>query len=127
MGCRAGSVTTERRRFPAPGKTGVVHIDVDPAVIGANYAADVGLVGDCRIVLRQLINALAGQTTFDLPSRLNPAAIAKAKMERRMVTVFFICFIICKALYESAKNFSGFFNSISVITAIIWNWKCIAK
>ncbi len=83
IGCRAGSVTTERRRFPAPGKAKGLHIDIDPAVIGANYPTDLGLVGDCRVVLRQLINALAGQTTFDLPSRLNPAAIAKAKMEKR--------------------------------------------
>jgi acetolactate synthase-1/2/3 large subunit len=35
VGCRAGSVTTERWRHPAPG-TPVIHIDVDPAVIGAN-------------------------------------------------------------------------------------------
>lgn len=83
VGCRAGSVTTERRRFPSPGKAKVLHIDIDPAVIGANYQTDLGLVGDCRIVLRQLINALAGQTTFDLPSRLNAAAVAKAKMEKR--------------------------------------------
>lgn len=82
IGCRAGSVTTERRRFPVPGKTQVLHIDVDPAVIGANYPADVGLVGDCRIVLRQLINALAGQTVFDMPSRLNAAAIARAKADK---------------------------------------------
>ena len=83
IGCRAGSVTTERRRFPAPGKTRVLHIDVDPAVIGANYPADVGLVGDCRIVLRQLIDALAGQTAFEMPSRLNASAIAQAKADKR--------------------------------------------
>ncbi len=83
IGCRAGSVTTERRRFPAPGKTRVLHIDVDPAVIGANYPADVGLVGDCRIVLRQLIDALAGQTAFEMPSRLNVPAIAQAKLDKR--------------------------------------------
>ena len=83
IGCRAGSVTTERRRFPEPGKTRVLHIDVDPAVIGANYPADVGLVGDCRIVLRQLIDALAGQTAFEMPSRLNASAIAQAKADKR--------------------------------------------
>ncbi len=83
IGCRAGSVTTERRRFPAPGKTRVLHIDVDPAVIGANYPADVGLVGDCRIVLRQLIDTLAGQTAFEMPSRLNASAIAQAKAGKR--------------------------------------------
>ncbi len=82
VGCRAGSVTTERRRFPASGKVRVLHIDIDPAVIGANYPTDLGLVGDCRVVLRQLINALAGQTVFELPSRLNAAAIAKAKADK---------------------------------------------
>ena len=83
VGCRAGSVTTERRRFPVPGKAKVLHIDIDPAVIGANYPTDLGLAGDCRIVLRQLINALSGQTTFELPSHLNAAAIAKAKSGKR--------------------------------------------
>lgn len=83
IGCRAGSVTTERRRFPAPGKVRVLHIDIDPAVIGANYPTDLALAGDCRVVLGQLINALGSQTAFDLPSRLNPAAIAQAKADKR--------------------------------------------
>ena len=82
-GCRAGSVTTERRRFPALGKAKVLHIDIDPAVIGANYPTDLGLAGDCRVVLRQLINALQGQTAFEMPSSLNLAAIAKAKADKR--------------------------------------------
>ena len=83
VGCRAGSVTTERRRFPAPGRATVLHIDIDPAVIGANYPTGLGLVGDCRVVLRQLINALGGQTTFELPARLNAGAIAQAKADKR--------------------------------------------
>jgi acetolactate synthase I/II/III large subunit len=44
IGCRAGSVTTERWRHPAPGKTKVIHLDVDPAVLGVNYPADVPLI-----------------------------------------------------------------------------------
>jgi acetolactate synthase-1/2/3 large subunit len=83
IGCRAGSVTTERRRHPAPGRTRVIHIDVDPAVIGANYAVDVGLAGDAKLVLRQLIGALDGQTTFAMPSHLNEAAVASAKERKR--------------------------------------------
>ncbi len=83
IGCRAGSVTTERRRHPAPGRTRVIHIDVDPAVIGANYAADVGLAGDAKLVLRQLIGALDAQTVFEVPSRLNAAAVAAAKEKKR--------------------------------------------
>jgi acetolactate synthase-1/2/3 large subunit len=83
IGCRAGSVTTERRRHPAPGRTRVIHIDVDPAVIGANYAVDCGLAGDARLVLRQLIGALDAQTTFALPASLNPARVAQAKEHKR--------------------------------------------
>ncbi|MGH8742186.1 MAG: thiamine pyrophosphate-binding protein, partial [Burkholderiales bacterium] len=37
VGCRAGSVTTERWRHPAPGSARIIHIDVDPAVPGRNY------------------------------------------------------------------------------------------
>ncbi|MBL8385334.1 MAG: thiamine pyrophosphate-binding protein [Burkholderiales bacterium] len=83
VGCRAGSVTTERRRHPAPDAARVIHIDADAAVIGANYRTDVGLVGDAKLVLRQLSDALAAQTAFDLPSRLNPRAVADAKARKR--------------------------------------------
>jgi acetolactate synthase-1/2/3 large subunit len=60
VGCRAGSVTTERWRHPAPGKTRIVHIDVDPAVPGTNYKVDVPLVGDARLCLAALNEALEG-------------------------------------------------------------------
>ncbi|HXR59607.1 MAG TPA: thiamine pyrophosphate-binding protein [Burkholderiales bacterium] len=59
VGCRAGSVTTERWRYPAPG-TAVIHIDVDPSVIGANYETKVGLVGDARLVLEALLSETRG-------------------------------------------------------------------
>ena len=58
VGCRAGSVTTERWRHPAPGAVPVIHIDVDPAVIGANYPTDVAMLGDARLALRALLDAL---------------------------------------------------------------------
>ena len=53
IGCRAGSVTTERWRFPAPG-TRIAHIDADPEVISANYPTEVSAVGDARMVLQAL-------------------------------------------------------------------------
>jgi len=59
VGCRAGSVTTERWRHPASG-TPIIHIDVDPAVIGANYRTEIGLVGDARLCLAALNGELAG-------------------------------------------------------------------
>jgi acetolactate synthase-1/2/3 large subunit len=59
VGCRAGSVTTERWRHPAPGRARIVHIDVDPSVPGRNYKVDVPLVGDARLVLQALNDELA--------------------------------------------------------------------
>ena len=60
VGCRAGSVTTERWRHPAPGAAKIIHIDVDPAVPGTNYKVDVPLVGDARLCLAALNEALEG-------------------------------------------------------------------
>ena len=53
IGCRAGSVTTERWRSPAPDKT-IIHIDSDPMVIGANYNTAVSIVSDARLALEAL-------------------------------------------------------------------------
>jgi len=60
VGCRAGSVTTERWRHPAAGQARIIHIDVDPAVPGTNYKVDVPLVGDARLCLAALNEALEG-------------------------------------------------------------------
>lgn len=57
IGCRAGSVTTERWRMPSKG-TPVIHIDSDPMVISANYRTDVALVSDARLALQALCAAI---------------------------------------------------------------------
>jgi acetolactate synthase-1/2/3 large subunit len=77
VGCRAGSVTTERWRHPAPG-TPVIHIDVDPAVIGANYKTEVGLVGDARLSLAALNGSLERADRSDR----GVDAVARAKREK---------------------------------------------
>jgi acetolactate synthase-1/2/3 large subunit len=59
VGCRAGSVTTERWRHPAPGAARIVHIDVDPGVMGTNYRPDAAIVGDAKLCLTALIAAVA--------------------------------------------------------------------
>ena len=62
VGCRAGSVTTERWRFPAPGAVALVHLDVDPRVIGANYPTAAALIGDAKLTLAALHAALPRKT-----------------------------------------------------------------
>ena len=77
IGCRAGSVTTERWRYPVPGAVKIAHIDSDPSVIGANYPTEVAMVGDAKLALAAL-NAEIGAPTP--PTRdLNEAAVAAAK------------------------------------------------
>lgn len=61
VSCRAGSVTTERWRHPAPGATKIVHIDVDPGVIGASYETDAAVVGDAREALAALVAEISGR------------------------------------------------------------------
>jgi len=58
IGCRAGSVTTERWRFPGPG-TRTLHIDIDPMVIGATYRTEVGIAADAQLTLAAINAALA--------------------------------------------------------------------
>lgn len=57
VGCRAGSVTTERWRHPGPGAR-IIHIDSDPAVIGANYQTEVAIAADARLALAALADAV---------------------------------------------------------------------
>ena len=57
VGCRAGSVTTERWRYPAPGVR-VIHIDADPMVPGANYKTEVAIVADAKSALQELLGEL---------------------------------------------------------------------
>lgn len=60
VGCRAGSVTTERWRSPSRDKT-IIHIDSDPMVIGANYQTAVAIAADARLALEALADAVAGE------------------------------------------------------------------
>ncbi|QWD90083.1 thiamine pyrophosphate-binding protein [Polynucleobacter sp. MWH-Braz-FAM2G] len=57
MTCRAGSTTTENWRFP--NKTiPIIHLDVDPETIGANYPIAASLVGDAKLTLEKLLTEL---------------------------------------------------------------------
>ncbi|KNG92710.1 thiamine pyrophosphate-binding protein [Pseudaestuariivita atlantica] len=60
VGCRAGSVTTERWRSPAPGTT-ICHIDSDPEVPGTNYATEAAICADARLALAALADALEAE------------------------------------------------------------------
>jgi acetolactate synthase-1/2/3 large subunit len=79
VGCRVGSVTTERWRHPAPRRVRVVHIDVDPAVIGANYPTEAPVAADARLALAALHQALAGSTPVRSGHSRDQIAAAKSE------------------------------------------------
>ncbi|MEM7407640.1 MAG: thiamine pyrophosphate-binding protein [Pseudomonadota bacterium] len=79
IGCRAGSVTTERWQVPSK-STRIVHLDNDPEVISASYATEAGLVADAYLGLRALNRALDARgesRTF-----AGAAAVAEARAKK---------------------------------------------
>jgi acetolactate synthase-1/2/3 large subunit len=79
IGCRAGSTTTEHWKNPSR-DIPIVHIDIDPSVISANYKTAHALVGDARLVLEGLLAQLSAghgqrvKTGFD-----GKAVVARAR------------------------------------------------
>lgn len=76
IGCRAGSVTTERWRFPAAG-TPIVHIDSNPMAISASYETTYPVLGDARLALiaiNEAVEAAKPSIKFG-----GAARVAKAK------------------------------------------------
>lgn len=51
----AGSGFPYMEFYPKPGKAKTIQIDIDPARIGLRHSVEVGLVGECRSVLRLLL------------------------------------------------------------------------
>lgn len=87
IGCRAGSVTTERWRHPAPGRQPIVHIDIDPRVFGANYRAEAALLADARLALAALrdhLDTWSGPRGWDAAARVAAAKAAKLARLREL-------------------------------------------
>ena len=62
IGCKTGSVTTVKWTLPDPRNAPrVIHLDIDPQLIGNNYPTDVGLVGDAQLILGDLGAVLAAR------------------------------------------------------------------
>ena len=77
IACRAGSITTEKWRFPAPGAR-IVHIDADAMVPGANYQTAAALIGDARLALAALNQLIGASIAAAHPGNAGKARAAKA-------------------------------------------------
>jgi len=80
VGCRFTEVSTSGWRMEIPRR--LVQVDLDPEEIGKNYPAAHGLVGDAKVVLRQLIGALDAEPGGSEPAWWTRAQEARQKRQR---------------------------------------------
>ncbi len=60
VGARLNWMFDYGRRFRPDAK--IIHVDIEPEEIGANRAVEVGIVGDAKMVLQQLLAEMEGKT-----------------------------------------------------------------
>ena len=80
VGCRFTEVSTSRWSMEIPRR--LVQIDLDPEEIGRNYPAERGLIGDAKVVLRQLIGALDSEACASERTWWDRAQEARRTRER---------------------------------------------
>ena len=83
VGCRAGSTTTERWTVP-PRTVPVVHIDLDPTAISANYPTAHALVGDATLALSALHAALSSRLASRTPGAADGRVAAAAARQTKL-------------------------------------------
>ncbi len=79
VGTRFGEIPTGSFGVRVPDD--LIHVDIDPKVIGRNYKARVGIVGDARVVLSQLLARLKEKGAGD-PARSERVSVRIAKDEK---------------------------------------------
>jgi len=77
IGCKTGSVSTRRWRIPRPG-TRIIQIDADPTEIGKNFETEVGVVGDAKFAISDLIGQVKTALRRRAPKKGSRAAQIRA-------------------------------------------------
>jgi acetolactate synthase-1/2/3 large subunit len=76
VGCSIGSVSTEKWTLPADGEKTILHLDVDPPVIGRNYETAVGIVADAKLGLAVLLEEVDERLSGRPAGKVSPEEIA---------------------------------------------------
>lgn len=79
VGTRANATNTNGFTSPKRGDVYPIHIDVDSGIAGVNYPNGVALIGDAKLVLQQLIEAVPAVDDSERTARLD--AIANARLD----------------------------------------------
>jgi acetolactate synthase-1/2/3 large subunit len=82
VAARAGSTTTEHWKMPARG-VALLHLDIDAMTIGTNYRTDAAMVGDAKLGLAALADAVSARISKRPASAVDGRAIvAKARADK---------------------------------------------
>lgn len=80
IGCKTGSVTTIKWTLPDVHRApAVIHLDIDPMLIGNNYRTEVGLVGDAKLILADLVTLTAARRAQPRPGAADEIAGLRAE------------------------------------------------
>jgi acetolactate synthase-1/2/3 large subunit len=80
VGCRLGSVTTEKWTLPADGEKTLIQMDIDPATVGRNYTIEVGIVADARLGLAALRDELDASFSGRSAGKVDPEELARRRL-----------------------------------------------
>lgn len=80
VGSRTNEMATDAWKVPDPAST-IIHIDVDPQEIGRNYQTEVGIVGDAKLSLKALADALRDASFEPARSRVSEIAELRSAWE----------------------------------------------
>ena len=82
IGARVGSTTTEHWKMPSRDVT-VLHLDIDPMTVATNYRTDVAMVGDAKLGLAALADAVTARAAKRPAGVVDGRAIvAKARADK---------------------------------------------
>jgi acetolactate synthase I/II/III large subunit len=79
VGCRAGSVTTEKWTLPRAGELKVLQMDVEPARLGLNYPVEAALACDARLGLVHLTEAVSDLLAGHPSGKVDPESIRRRR------------------------------------------------
>lgn len=61
VGCRFSSWLWDERGALSRGGQKLIHVNTDPGIIGRNADVELGILGDAKVVLRQLVDTIGGR------------------------------------------------------------------
>ncbi len=79
IGCRQGSVTTEKWTLPANGEKTILQLDVDPERIGYNYETAASIVADAKLGLKALVEEVGSLLSGRPAGKIEPEEITQGR------------------------------------------------